>query len=123
MFSSSVYVVSFDNRLQRKAYISVGGIDHDGVESDTLLGKPDSELQLLGVGSVVEVDRDGYRSGMSPSESVSPFLMRQTPAYKSRHIRRKGPPPYLTVVGKSWRMAGDFCLSAALTRPMAMVMS
>lgn len=74
MFSSSVCLVSFGNRLKRKTYISVGGIDHDGVESDPLLGKPDSELQLLGVGSVVEVDRNRYRSGMCPGELVLTLL-------------------------------------------------
>jgi len=30
--------------LGAETYISVGSINHDGVESDTLLGKSDSEL-------------------------------------------------------------------------------
>ena len=52
-------------------YIGVGGVHHDGIKLDTLLGQADGKFELLGIGSVVQVDRDGYRGVVSTFHQLS----------------------------------------------------
>lgn len=48
------------SRLWISTYISVTGIDHDGVEFDALFSQTDGELKLFFVCRMVEVYRDGH---------------------------------------------------------------
>lgn len=51
-------------------HVSVRGVNHDTVKFDALLGETDSQLELVGIGSVVQVDRDGDGSVVSAGLSA-----------------------------------------------------